>query len=181
MNLERNTDISFIFKQTWTALSSLPEKCACSEHRYVHLQGGKTCFTFKDNSHPLSLLLLLSRSCSVWKQSEATHCEKRRQVTVIYPEISHVFVSDEFMWKLRVKASDDRLAIEHNQDMGAFEEWHIRMTENNMRICSLLCVLKDKVIWRERSVIPLFSFCLSVIRVKVNSHQVSCITLLLWL
>lgn len=74
------------------------------------------------------------------------HCEEHRQVTVIYPEISHVFVSDEFMWKLRVKASDDRLAIEHNQGTGVFEELLIRVTENNVRSCSLLFILKAEII-----------------------------------
>lgn len=54
----------------------------------------------------------------------------------MYPENSHVVVSDEFMLELRVKAWNGRLAIEHNQDMGVLKDLFIRMTESETNCCS---------------------------------------------
>lgn len=49
------------------------------------------------------------------------------QVTIIYSEISHPIVPDEFECKWRVKAGN---AIERNQDAGVFEEVPVRETRS---------------------------------------------------
>lgn len=51
-----------------------------------------------------------------------TYSEERRQVTLIYFEISRLIVPDEFKRKWRVKAGNGEFTTERNRDAGAFEE-----------------------------------------------------------
>lgn len=67
-------------------------------------------------------------------------------MTIIYPEISLVIVPDECVWKLRVKASNGRLTMQHNKGMGVFEESLIRVTESTVRSYSFFYVLKAEII-----------------------------------
>lgn len=61
-----------------------------------------------------------------------TYSEERRQVTIIYFEIT-LIVPDEFKGKWRVKAGNAEFTIERNQDAGAFEEPLVRVTETETR------------------------------------------------
>lgn len=67
-------------------------------------------------------------------------------MTIIYPEISLVIVPDECVWKLRVKAPNGRLTMQHNKGTGVCEESVIRVTESNVRGCSFLFILKAEYI-----------------------------------
>lgn len=62
-----------------------------------------------------------------------TCSEERRQVTIIYFEISRLIVPDEFKGKWRVKAGNSEFTLERNQDAGAFEEPLVRVTETETR------------------------------------------------
>lgn len=82
-----------------------------------------------------------------------TYSEERRQVTIIYFEISRLIVPDEFKGKWRVKAGNGEFTIERNQDAGAFEEPLIRVTETETKSG------RDHL--RERKIYSCFGFSLS--------------------
>lgn len=97
-------------------------------------------------SHFPSCLQRSEAERGVIKDTTHTHCEGHGQVTIIYPEISLVTVLDECEWKLRVKAPNGRLTMQHNKGMGVFEEWLVRVTEDDVRSYSFLNVLVAEII-----------------------------------
>lgn len=67
-------------------------------------------------------------------------------MTIIYPEISLVIVPDECARKLRVKAPNGGLTMQHNKGEGVSEAPVIRATGSNAWGCSFLYVLKAECI-----------------------------------
>lgn len=113
----------------------------------THLPAGrKDTFHFQ-RIHSLTLcvsfkvLQCLDAEWGVIKDAIHTHCEQRR-VTIIYLEISLVFVPDECVQKLRVKAHNGRLTTQHNKGTE-----YMKSPSSDRRQCEAMPLLVRSKSW----------------------------------
>lgn len=128
--------MSFVFKQTRAVLSSSEEKGTRSKLRHIYLRRGGRDTSYFQRTHSArspQIQWCLEAKWGVNKFLMRTYSEERRQVTIIYFEISRLIVPDESKGKWRVKAGNGEFGIERNQDAGAFEEPLVRVTETETR------------------------------------------------